>query len=95
MSLTAAAIRLVERNTLPRFLVCHTPKGRKWVTRSPKVDPRWFPMDHLDRDSLAFDVLFGGGPDDRMLRASGPDAWFDKPWAAEIPIKEQTVRMHI
>ena len=49
MSLTAAAIRLVERNTLPSFLVCHTPKGRKWFTRSPKVDHRWFPMDQLAR----------------------------------------------
>lgn len=94
MSLTAAAIRLVERNTQPSLLVCHTPKGRKWFTRSPKVDQRWFPMDHLDNDSLAFDVLFEGGPEDRMLRASGADAWFDKPWADEIPIKEQTVRIY-
>jgi hypothetical protein len=94
MSLTAAAIRLVERNTQPSFLICHTSKGRKWFTRSPKVDRRWFPMEHLDRDSLAFDVLFGGGPDDRMLRASGADAWFDKPWAGEIPIKEQSVRIY-
>ena len=94
ISLTAAAIRLVERNTVPSLLVCHTPKGRRWFTRSPKVDHRWFPMNHLDKDSLAFDVLFEGGPDDRMLRASGVDAWFDKPWADEIPLKEQTVRIY-
>jgi hypothetical protein len=48
----------------------------------------------LDRDSLAFDVLLRGESDDRMLRASGADAWFDKPWADEIPIKEQTSRRY-
>ena len=31
---------------------------------------------------------------DEMLRVSGADAWFDKPWADEIPIKEQTVRIY-
>jgi len=35
MSLTAAAICLVERNTLPSFRGWHAPKGRKWFTRSP------------------------------------------------------------
>lgn len=94
MSLTAAAIRLVERNTVPSLLVCHTRKGRKWFTRSPSVDTRWFPMDQLDKDSLAFDVLFEGSDEDKMLRSSGADAWFDKPWADEIPIKEQTVRIY-
>jgi hypothetical protein len=94
MSLTATAIRLVERSTLPSFFVRHTLKGRKWFTRTPEMDHQWFPMDHLDKDSLAFDVLFGGAPEDRMLRASGADAWLDKPWADEIPIKEQTVRIY-
>ena len=32
MSLTAATIRLVERDMVPSILVCHTPKGRKWFT---------------------------------------------------------------
>lgn len=93
MSLTAAAIRLVERNTVPSLLVCHTSKGRKWFTRSPKVDRRWFPMDHLDKDSLAFGVLFEGGPEDKFLRSSEADAWFDHSWADGMPIKEQTVRI--
>lgn len=92
MSFTATAIRLVERNTVPSLLVCHTPKGRKWVTRSPKVDRRWYPMAQLDKDSLAFDVLFEGASEDSFLRQSGADAWFDHPWADEMPIKEQTVR---
>lgn len=29
-----------------------------------------------------------------MLLVSGANAWFDKPWADEIPIKEQTVRIY-
>jgi IrrE N-terminal-like domain len=93
MSLTAAAIRLIERNTVPSLLVCHTPRGRKWFTRSPIVGHRWFPMEQLDKDSLAFDVLFNEGADDKFLRSSGADAWFDHPFADDMPIKEQTVRI--
>lgn len=94
MSLTAAAIRLVERNTVPSLLVCHTLKGRKWFTRSPKVSHYWTPMEQLDPDSMAFDVLFKNGSEDQILRSSGADAWFNHRWADGMPIKEQTVRLY-
>jgi hypothetical protein len=42
-SRTATAIRLVEGNYFIGCLVCHSPQGRKWFTRSPDVPDRWFP----------------------------------------------------
>lgn len=94
MSLTAAAIRLVERNTVPSLLVCHTPSGRKWFARSPAISEYWTPKRELDPDSLAFDVLFNDSPDDKFLRSSGADAWFNHQWADGMPIKEQTTKIY-
>jgi hypothetical protein len=91
-SQTATAIRLVEGDHSPALLVCHGTHGRKWFTRAPTVPAKWFPKDTLDSDSFAFDVLFGGKPDDPLPRKVGADAWFDRWEAANHEVYEQTMR---
>lgn len=91
-SLTATAIRLVESDHFPAFLVCHGPKGRKWFTRAPSLPSKWFPQDSLDADSFAFGVQFGAQRDDPLPRKIGADAWFDRAEAARFEVQEQTVR---
>jgi hypothetical protein len=36
-SLTATAIRLVDLDLFPGFVISHTPRGRKWFGRAPRV----------------------------------------------------------
>jgi IrrE N-terminal-like domain len=91
-SVTATAIRLVEGRHSPALLVCHSPNGRKWFTRSPDVPDRWFPQDDLDAESFAFGVLFGNQPNDPMPRKIGADAWFDRRDADRYEVQEQTFR---
>lgn len=93
VSLTAAAIRLVETGHSSSLLVCHGRNGRKWFTRSPDIPDRWFPQDMLDAASFAFDILFGDNPDDRMPRRMGAEAWFDRAEADRYELFEQTVRV--
>ena len=92
VSLSATAIRLVESRHSPAVLVCHGPEGRKWFVRSNDVPARWFPRDELDRDSFAFDLLFGQGPEERHPRLIGADAWFDRDEAQRYEIHEHSVR---
>lgn len=89
---TATAIRLVEGNHTPAFLVCHGPQSRKWFARAPSVPSHWFPRESLDPDSFAFDVLKGGA-DDALPRKIGADAWLDRDEAAEHEVHEQTIRI--
>ena len=92
VSRTAAAIRIVERNHSPSILICHGKAGRKWFVSAPDLPGRWFPRADLDPESYAFDILFGGKPDDRYPHKIGADAWFDR-WEAErYEVREQTVR---
>ena len=92
-SVTATAIRLVESRHSPSILVCHGPKGRKWFTRSPDVPTRWFPRDELHPDSFAFDLLFGGKPEELRSRLIGADAWFDRPEAERYELHEHSIRI--
>ena len=92
VSLTAAAIRLVEERHSPAVLVCHGPQGRKWFTSSPDVPDRWFPRADLDPAGFALDVLFGRRAEDRHPRRIGADAWFDRSEADRYEVHEQTIR---
>ena len=91
-SQTATAIRLIEADLFPGFVVCHGPKGRKWFARSPSVPRKWFPQDALDPESYAISVQFGGHADDMMPRKIGADAWFDRRDAEQFEVLEQTMR---
>jgi Zn-dependent peptidase ImmA (M78 family) len=50
VSVTAAAIRLVEVEHAPSLLVHHGPEGRRWFVRSPSIPRHWFPKDELDTE---------------------------------------------
>lgn len=64
-SLTATAIRLVELGSFPAMLVCSEEGRRKWFVRGPDVPESVWPIDRLQRDSLAYDLAISG-------RADGP-----------------------
>jgi hypothetical protein len=89
-SLTATLIKILNENQFPMLLVCHGLKGRRWFRRSNMVPTWWFPRDDLDADTLAFDVLHGGGSEDRFPRKNGAGAWFNFKSVDRYEIHEQT-----
>lgn len=91
-SLTATAIRLVEKGPEPSMLICHEREGRKWFTRGREVPSRWFPRAELDADSYAFDVMFGDEQKSRFALI-GADAWFDRWDAGKFELYEQSIRI--
>ena len=92
-SMTATAIRLVDLDQFPGFVISHTPRGRKWFARSPSVPRHWFPREDLDAKSFAFGVQFGGRSDDSAPRKISADAWFDRQGAPRFMVREQTFRV--
>ena len=48
-SITSTAIRLVENNYYPSFLVCHGLRGRKWFVKACSVPQKWFPQESLQK----------------------------------------------
>jgi hypothetical protein len=72
------------------MLVCHGQKGRRWFLRPPCVPDRWFPRDDLDRESYAFETLFGSKVEQTHPRKIGADAWFDRREAERYEMLEHT-----
>lgn len=91
-SVTATAFRLVELDLLPGMLVCHNQQGRRWFKAAPSVPTRWFPRNELDHESQAFDMLFGTAAELAAPSIIGADAWFDRPSAEDLMLREQTYR---
>jgi hypothetical protein len=89
-SRTATAIRLIQSNRFHAMLVCHGQKGRRWFLRPPCVPDRWFPRDDLDRESYAFETLFGSKVEQTHPRKIGADAWFDRREAERYEMLEHT-----
>ncbi|SHH42017.1 ImmA/IrrE family metallo-endopeptidase [Bradyrhizobium erythrophlei] len=89
-SRTATAIRLVQSNRFHAMLVCHGQKGRRWFLRPPCVPDHWFPRDELDRESYAFETLYGSKVEQARPRKIDADAWFDRRGAERYQIFEHT-----
>lgn len=89
-SRTATAIRLVQSNKFHAMSVCHGHKGRRWFLRPPCVPDHWFPRDELDRESYAFETLFGSKVEQTHPRKIGADAWFDRRGAERYEMLEHT-----
>lgn len=89
-SLAATTIRLVELGSFPAMIVCMEKGRRKWFVRGPDVPRSMWPVEKLQQDSLAYDLMEGGkvgGPID--IEAS---LWIDHPDAERFPISEDSVR---
>jgi Zn-dependent peptidase ImmA (M78 family) len=91
-SLTATAIRLVDMNTWPLLLICHSEQGRLWFKRSKDIPTRWFPQKELAAESLAFDRLFANTARVRSQKINA-DAWFDTKEAKRYEIVEDAIRI--
>jgi hypothetical protein len=92
VSLTAAAIRLVETGPAPAMLICHR-KGRgPWFRPHPDLPEMFFPHRELDPDSYAIDVWEGKMDRTRVVKV-GADAWIDRRNADRFEVMEQTFRI--
>ncbi|MBI2716217.1 MAG: ImmA/IrrE family metallo-endopeptidase [Rhizobiales bacterium] len=91
-SLPATALRIADANVEPVIVACYDQSGRRWFKRSKDVPERWFPVDKLDPDTYAADVLTGKR-DRTHMSAVGANAWFDAEGIGEYEMREQSLRL--
>lgn len=89
-SLTATLLKLVSTNRFPIMVVCHNKTKRRWFKRSDMVAGWCFPKDELDRESIAFEMLFGGATEIPRPTKIGADAWFEFRSADRYEVQEQS-----
>jgi hypothetical protein len=73
---------------------CWTPGGvkerRRWFEPAKMVQPWWFPVRQLDRQTFAADMLFNGPEEQNFPRKMPADAWFDFKGCDRFMVEEQS-----
>lgn len=92
MSLTATAIRLVEKGAFPALLACYGIEGRRWFSRGPDVPNEIWPPKQVHHDTTAFEVLFGGKEQRRPVETDA-DAWIEHRNAHRYTVIEDSVKI--
>jgi Zn-dependent peptidase ImmA (M78 family) len=92
VSPAATAIRIADANVEPVIIACYGQDGRHWFHRSKDVPDRWFPVDTLDPEGYAADVV-AGKRERTHMSPIGADAWFDAEGIREYEVKEQSIRL--
>ncbi len=91
-SLTATAIRLVEKGSFPAMLICYGPEGRRWFSRGSDVPYEIWPPKQLNHETAAFEVLFGGKEQRKPVEVDA-DAWVEHRDAYRYTVFEDSVKI--
>lgn len=89
-SLTATLLKITLSNRLPMVIVCYNKNKRRWFERAPMIQPWWFPVTTLDRQTFAADMLFNSGTEQNFPRKMPADAWFDFKGSDRFEVTEQS-----
>ena len=89
-SLTATAIRLVERGPFPAMLVCNDKGRRKWFVRGPDLPESLWPLDSPGRNTIAYDLLHG--TDTHSPEDVYADQWLARTERHSYSLREDSIR---
>jgi Zn-dependent peptidase ImmA (M78 family) len=89
-SLTATPLKMTLSNQFPMVIACYNKTRRRWFERAPMIQPWWFPVNVLDRQTYAADTLFNGAAEENFPRKMPADAWFDFKGSDRFEVAEQS-----
>ena len=87
-SMTSTACRVLDMQTHPTMVVCHTRAKRLWYRSSREVQDVLRPLRNLSKDSVAWGLLQGNGTSGS--EEVDADAWIDHPDAGDYTVFESS-----
>lgn len=92
-SLTATAIKMVRKATIPSWIVCHRQRGLAWFFKSAGAPEELYLHKELHHDTDAFGLLYG--PDDARTRYKVEEGtrWFSSREASRHQVRSQSMKM--
>jgi Zn-dependent peptidase ImmA (M78 family) len=90
-SLTATILKMTMSNRLPMAIVCYDQTmRRRWFERAPMIQPWWLPVQILDPQTFAAEMLLKGAAEQSFPRKMPADAWFDFKGSDRFEVSEQS-----
>jgi Zn-dependent peptidase ImmA (M78 family) len=93
-SLTATLLKMTLSNTLPMAIACYNKTMRRcWFEKAPMIQPWWLPVQMLDPQTFAAEMLLKGAAEQNFPRKMPADAWFDFRGSDRFEVSEQSFQL--
>lgn len=92
-SLTAAAIKLVKRTTVPACIACHNQSSLAWHQRSPSFPLEFYLVSELHQDTDAFRMAFGNASGITRPKSGPASRWVTGRNADRLEVTTQSVKL--
>lgn len=92
-SLTAAAIKLVKRASLPAFIACHSQARLVWHQRSIAFPAEFYVTHELHQDTDAFRMAFGGATGMSRTKREAATNWISGRDVFRLEASTQSIKL--
>jgi Zn-dependent peptidase ImmA (M78 family) len=92
-SLTASAIKLARRSTVPAVVACHDQSRVRWFQRNLAFPHDFYVRGQLHQDTAAFAMVFGAASGMSRPKREPADRWLNGPDAYRQTVSSQSVKL--
>jgi Zn-dependent peptidase ImmA (M78 family) len=92
-SLTASALKLLQRAKLPTAITCHDQRRLKWSRRSLAFSADFYILSELHQDTTAFEMAFGSAKGLSRPKRESASRWVSGPGAYRMDVWSQSIKL--
>ena len=92
-SLTASALKLLQRSKAPIAITCHDQRRLKWSRRSRDFSTDFYILNELHQDTVAFEMAFGAAKGLNRPKRESASRWISGPGVYRMEVWSQSIRL--
>lgn len=92
-SLTASALKLLQRATAPTAITCHDQRRLRWSRRSQTFSTDFYILNELHQDTVAFEMAFGAAKGLSRPKRESASRWISGPGTYRMEIWSQSIKL--
>lgn len=92
-SLTASALKLLQRVKVPTAITCHDQRKLKWSKRSRDFSIDFYILNELHQDTIAFEMAFGSVKGLSRPKRESASRWISGPGAYRMEVWSQSIKL--
>jgi Zn-dependent peptidase ImmA (M78 family) len=92
-SLTASALKLLQRAQGAIAITCHDQRRLKWSRRSRNFSTDFYILNELHQDTIAFDMAFGAAKGLSRLKRESASRWISGPGTYRMEVWSQSIKL--
>ncbi|MCV2370011.1 ImmA/IrrE family metallo-endopeptidase [Roseateles oligotrophus] len=92
-SLTASALKLLQRAKVPIAITCHDQRRLKWSRRSRDFSTDFYILNELHQDTIAFEMAFGVAKGLSRPKRESASRWISGPGTYRMEVWSQSIKL--